>query len=51
MVELCKHSEELTEEEKATELFPISVQQLYVFEQLEMLEQAKAVASEIKTEE
>lgn len=49
--ELCKHSEDLPDEEKVAELLPITVQQLYVFERLGKVEEAKAIASELKAEE
>ncbi|KAF7510860.1 hypothetical protein GJ744_005690 [Endocarpon pusillum] len=46
--ELCKYSDDLSDEEKAAELLPICVQQLYVLERLGKSEEAKVVASEFK---
>lgn len=51
LLELCKYSEDLSDEEKAAELLPISVQQLYVFESLGKSDEAYTVASEVKAEE
>ena len=45
--ELCKHSEELSAEEKATELLPINVQHIYVLLRIGKLEDAERVSSEI----
>jgi signal recognition particle subunit SRP72 len=41
----------LSDEEKAAELLPITVQQLYVLEQLGKMEEARVVAGEIKAKE
>jgi signal recognition particle subunit SRP72 len=51
LLELCKHSDDLSDEEKVAELFPISVQQHCVLLRLGKLEEAKAVALEVRTEE
>lgn len=48
--ELCKHSEDLTDNEKAEELLPISVQQLYVFEALGKTDEAKSLAEEVSVD-
>ena len=45
--EVCKHSEDLTEEQKTEELLPIAVQQLYVLEALGKTAQAESLANEI----
>ncbi|KAL8684608.1 MAG: hypothetical protein Q9218_008219, partial [Villophora microphyllina] len=45
--DLCNASGDLSEEEKAAELLPIRVQQLYVLSRLGNVEGAEAVASEI----
>ena len=50
-LELCKHSDELSQEEKAAELLPIGVQQLYVLQRLGKPDEAQAIASEVKAEE
>lgn len=51
VTELCKYSDDLSDEEKAAELLPICVQQLYVLERLGKSEEANAVASEFKAAE
>jgi signal recognition particle subunit SRP72 len=51
LLELCKHSEDLSDEEKAAELLPISVQQIYVLERLGKFEESKNIASDVKAEE
>ena len=45
--EACKHSEDLTEEQKTEELLPIAVQQLYVLEALRKTAEAESLANEI----
>ncbi|KIW88302.1 uncharacterized protein Z519_10869 [Cladophialophora bantiana CBS 173.52] len=45
--ELCKHSDDLTDEQKADELLPISVQQLFVLLCLGKMEEAENLAGEI----
>ena len=45
--ELCKHSEDLTEQQKADELLPISVQQLFVMLSLEKTTEAETLANEL----
>ena len=45
--EVCKHSEDLTEEQKTEELLPIAVQQLYVLEALGKTAEAESLANEI----
>lgn len=46
--ELCKHSEDLSDQEKAAELLPIAVQQLYVLLKLGKIKEAEDTASEIE---
>ena len=48
--ELCKHNDELSEEQKTDELLPISVQQLYVFHALGKTKEAESVAAEISVD-
>ena len=48
--ELCKHSEDLSAEEKIAELLPINVQHLYVLERLGKVDDAERVSSEISVE-
>ena len=50
-VELCKHSEDLTEAEKNAELLPIGVQQVYVLERLGKTRDAKILMEQLKLEE
>lgn len=45
--ELCKHSEDLSNEEKIAELLPINVQYLYVLERLGKVEDAERISAEI----
>jgi len=45
--ELCKHSEDLSEQQKVEELLPISVQQLYVLLSLGKTTEAEALVNEI----
>jgi signal recognition particle subunit SRP72 len=45
--ELCKHSVDLTEQQKSDEILPISIQQLYVLLSLGQTAEAEALASEI----
>ena len=49
--ELCKHSEDLSAEEKTTELLPMNIQRVYVLERLGKLEDAKKIIAEIKMED
>ncbi|KIW19403.1 hypothetical protein PV08_03698 [Exophiala spinifera] len=49
--ELCRHSEDLTDQQKQDELLPIAVQQLYVLLCLGKSSEAKAIAAEITLEE
>merc|ERR1711939_131755 len=49
--ELCKHSEDLTAQQKIDELLPISVQQLYVLLCLGKSSEAEALAADINVEE
>ncbi|KAK5228776.1 Signal recognition particle subunit SRP72 [Exophiala xenobiotica] len=49
--ELCKHSEDLTDQQKTDELLPIYVQQLYVLLCLGKNSEAEALAAEINVEE
>ncbi|KAK6364404.1 Signal recognition particle subunit SRP72 [Exophiala oligosperma] len=49
--ELCRHSEDLTDQQKRDELIPITVQQLYVLLCLGKSAEAEAVASEIIIED
>lgn len=49
--ELCRHSEDLTEEQKADELLPISVQQVYVLQCLGKTSEAANIAKEIKVQD
>ena len=48
--ELCKHNEELSEEQKTEELLPITVQQLYVLQALGKSPEAEKLAEEISVE-
>ncbi|OQU99246.1 SRP72 RNA-binding domain-containing protein [Cladophialophora immunda] len=45
--ELCKHSDDLTDQQKADELLPISVQQLFVLSSLGKKAEAEKLAGEI----
>jgi signal recognition particle subunit SRP72 len=45
--ELCKHSEDLSAEEKLAELLPINVQHIYILERLGKAEEAERISSEI----
>ena len=45
--ELCRHSEELTDDQKTEELLPIGVQQLYVLHALGKMSEADSIAEEI----
>ncbi len=49
--ELCKHSEDLTAQQKTDELLPISVQQLFVLLSLGKTAEAEKVAGEINAHE
>ncbi|KAK4940909.1 Signal recognition particle subunit SRP72 [Elasticomyces elasticus] len=49
--EICKHSDELTDQQRREELLPISVQQLFVLLCLGKSTEAEEVAREIKAEE
>ncbi len=48
--ELCRHNEDLTEDQKTEELLPISVQQLYVFHARGKKLEADSVADEISVD-
>ena len=48
--ELCKHNEDLTEDQKTEELLPISVQQLYVLHALGKTPEADSVTEEISAD-
>jgi len=48
---LCNALEDLSEEEKHSELLPIIVQQVYVLTRLGRLNDAEKLAAEIKPEE
>ena len=48
--ELCKHNEDLTEDQKTEELLPISVQQLYVLHALGKRSEAESMAREISAD-
>lgn len=45
--ELCKHSDDLTDQQKAEELLPISIQQLFVLLSLGKTAEAEGLANEI----
>lgn len=49
--ELCKHSDDLTDQQKAEELLPISVQQLFVLLSLGKITEAESLAGEIHVED
>lgn len=49
--DLCQASEELTAHDKADEILPISVQQLYVLSRLGKVDQAEKLVSEISVSE
>jgi hypothetical protein len=49
--ELCKHSEDLSAEEKLAELLPINIQHIYVLERLGKTEDAKNLSSEVIIDE
>lgn len=49
--ELCKHSDDLPDQQKAEELLPISVQQLYVLLCLGKTTEAKTIAGDIKIDD
>ena len=49
--ELCRTSEDLTPEDKAAELLPIAVQQLYVLIRQGKSEEAESVLEEISVNE
>ena len=46
--ELCKHSDDLSQEDKEAELLPISVQQLYVLLRLEKTKEAEQLMSDFE---
>lgn len=50
-LDLCSSLEELSEQEKNTELLPIGVQQLYVLCRLGKVDEAEKVASGIAIQE
>lgn len=47
MEDLCNSNEELTEGEKIAEILPITVQQLYVLNKLDKLDEAEKLASDV----
>lgn len=49
--ELCRHSDDLTEEQKKDEILPISVQQLFVLLSQGKDDEAEALASEINVQQ
>jgi signal recognition particle subunit SRP72 len=49
--ELCKHSEDLTDQQKADELLPISVQQLFVLQSQGKTLEAETLAAEINAQD
>jgi signal recognition particle subunit SRP72 len=49
--DLCQASDELTPHDKAAEILPISVQQLYVLSKLGKVDQAEKLVSEISVSE
>lgn len=49
--ELCKQAEDLTDQQKADELVPIRAQQLYVYLCRGRIEEAEALAADIRVEE
>jgi signal recognition particle subunit SRP72 len=51
LIDICRTSEDLSPEDKAAELLPISVQYLYVLIRLGKLEEAEAVLKDISVEE
>lgn len=51
ILELCEGSEDLTAEDKAAEILPINLQQLYVALRLGKTEEADALADEINVAE
>jgi signal recognition particle subunit SRP72 len=44
---LCQHSDELSAADKAAELLPIKIQQIYVLERLGKIDEAEQIASEV----
>lgn len=51
LLELCRTSEDLTPEDRAAELLPIAVQQLYVLIQQGKSEEAGSILEEITVKE
>ena len=51
LADLCNSLDELSNEEKAAELLPIEVQQLYVLIRLGKIQEAERLASEIGLEQ
>jgi signal recognition particle subunit SRP72 len=51
MIDLCKSLDELSDQEKATEVLPITVQQLYVLRKLGKIEEAERIAPEVSLHE
>ena len=49
--ELCRHSQDLPEDEKATDLLTIVVQQLYILIKLGKVDEAKELSSAVNVEE
>lgn len=50
-IELCKTSEDLSPEEKESELLPITIQQLYTLVSQGKVEEAEEIAKEISLDE
>ena len=49
--QLCRHSEDLSPEQKVEELVPICVQQIYVLQRLGKASEAEAIIPEIQTDQ
>ena len=49
--DVCQASEDLSDEEKAIEILPIRVQQLYVLNRLGKVDEAKALAGQLSSQE
>ena len=50
-IDVCQASEDLSDEEKAIEILPIRVQQLYVLTRLGKVDEANALAGQISSQE
>lgn len=48
--ELCKHADDLTQDQKEEELLPICVQQIFVLERQGKMAEAAAIAAEVKAD-